>query len=241
MILFPAIDLKNGKCVRLLKGDFSQATIYNENPLAQAQEFTNNGFKFLHLIDLDGALNGNVFNQIAIKEIVANIKIPIQLGGGIRTLKDIEKWLNIGVNKIILGTIAVTNPEITKEACKLFKNQIIIGIDSRNNLVSTAGWVEDSNITTIELAKKYEDVGASAIIYTDISRDGTLSGADIDGTKTLAMAVKIPVIASGGVGKIDDLIKISQLEEFGVVGSIIGKAWYQKTITIKELQENNFL
>ncbi|MCE2687327.1 MAG: 1-(5-phosphoribosyl)-5-[(5-phosphoribosylamino)methylideneamino]imidazole-4-carboxamide isomerase [Rickettsiales bacterium] len=241
MILFPAIDLKNGKCVRLLKGDFSQTTIYNENPLAQAQEFINNGFKFLHLVDLDGALNGNVYNQNAIKEIIQNIKVPIQLGGGIRTIKDIEKWLNIGVGKVILGTIAVTNPEITKEACKLFKNQIIIGIDSRNNLASTAGWVENSNITTIELAKKYEDVGVSAIIYTDISRDGTLSGLDIEGTKALATAIKVPVIASGGVGTVEDLIKISQLEKSGVCGAIIGKAWYQKTITIKELQENSFL
>ncbi len=241
MKIFPAIDLKNGKCVRLLKGDFSQTTIYNENPLAQAQEFIDNGFKFLHLVDLDGALNGNIFNQIAIKEIIANIKIPIQLGGGIRTLDDIEKWLNMGVNKVILGTIAVTNPEITKEACRLFKDQIIIGIDSKEGLVATSGWVKNSNITNIELAKKYEDVGVSAIIYTDISRDGTLSGVDIEGTKNLAMAVKIPVIASGGVGKIDDLIRISELEELGVIGSIIGKAWYQKTITIKELQENNFL
>ena len=171
MIFFPAIDLKDGKCVRLFKGDMNQATIFNNNPASQALEFEKLGFKFLHLVDLDGAIAGKIINKSSIQEILETIKIPVQLGGGIRTLNDIEQALSLGVNRIILGTVALTNPKLVIEACKKFQGKIVIGIDAKNGLVATQGWVEDSKISAIELGKRLEYCGASAIIYTDISRD----------------------------------------------------------------------
>ena len=236
MIIFPAIDLKNGQCVRLFKGDMNQVTIFNNSPAAQALEFENQGFKYLHLVDLDGAIAGASANVDAIKSIIKNIKIPIQLGGGIRSLDAIEKWLDLGVSRVILGTIAAKNPEIVKEACKKFPAQIVVGIDAKDGQVATEGWVETSEVTVLELAKKFEDCGVSAIIYTDISRDGTLSGFDFEGTKALAQNLKIPVIASGGMSSIADVEKVAQLEKFGVSGVIIGRALYEKKILLTDLQ-----
>ncbi len=235
MIIFPAIDLKNGQCVRLFKGDMNQATIFNDNPAAQAKEFEDLGFKFLHIVDLDGAIAGKSENENSVKEILKNIKIPTQLGGGIRTIAAIEKWLNLGVSRVILGTIAAKNPELVIEACKKFPGKIVIGIDAKNGFVATEGWVETSEIPVLELAKKFEDCGAVAIIYTDISRDGTLTGADLTGTKNLAQNLKIPVIASGGVSDLEDVLKIKELEKFGVIGAIVGRAIYDKKISVADL------
>jgi phosphoribosylformimino-5-aminoimidazole carboxamide ribotide isomerase len=235
MIFFPAIDLKDGKCVRLFKGDMNQATIFNNNPSSQALEFEKLGFEFLHLVDLDGAIAGKIINKSAIIEILKNIKIPTQLGGGIRTLQDIEEALALGVHRVILGTIALTNPKLVIEACKKFPGKIVIGIDAKNGLVATQGWVEDSKISAIELGKRLEYCGASAIIYTDISRDGTLAGFDFEGTKQLAQNLLIPIIASGGVASDDDVTRVRQLKKDGVVGAIVGRALYEKKISVEKL------
>ena len=235
MIFFPAIDLKDGKCVRLFKGDMNQATIFNNNPSSQALEFEKLGFEFLHLVDLDGALAGRSVNKSSIQEILKTVKIPTQLGGGIRTLQDIEEALSIGITRVILGTIALTNPKLVIEACKKFQGKIVIGIDAKNGLVATQGWVEDSKFSAIELGKRLEYCGASAIIYTDISRDGTLSGFDFEGTKQLAQNLLIPIIASGGVASDDDVAKVRQLKKDGVVGAIVGRALYEKKISLEKL------
>ena len=235
MIFFPAIDLKDGKCVRLFKGDMNQATIFNNNPSSQALEFEKLGFEFLHLVDLDGAIAGKIINKSAIIEILKNIKIPTQLGGGIRSLQDIEEALALGVHRVILGTIALTNPKLVIEACKKFPGKIVIGIDAKNGLVATQGWVEDSKISAIELGKRLEYCGASAIIYTDISRDGTLTGFDFAGTKQLAQNLLIPIIASGGVASDEDVTRVRQLKKDGVVGAIVGRALYEKKISIEKL------
>ena len=239
MIFFPAIDLKDGKCVRLFKGDMNQATIFNNNPSSQALEFEKLGFEFLHLVDLDGAIKGRSVNKSSIQEILKTVKIPTQLGGGIRTLQDIEEALALGITRVILGTIALTNPKLVIEACKKFPGKIVIGIDAKNGFVATQGWVEDSKISAIELGKRLEYFGASAIIYTDISRDGTLSGFDFEGTKQLAQNLLIPIIASGGVASDDDVIKVHQLKKDGVVGAIVGRALYEKKISVEKLVHVN--
>lgn len=237
MIIFPAIDLKDSKCVRLFKGEMSKATIFNDDPSSQALEFQNQGFKYLHLVDLNGAIEGESKNIEAIKSIINSVNIPIQLGGGIRSLEAIENWLALGVSRVILGSVAAKNPDLVKLACKNFPNKIIVGIDSKNNMVATEGWVETSDISTIELAKKYEDAGVASIIYTDISRDGTLTGVDLDGTKKLAQSVKIPIIASGGVSSFNDLEEIAKLEQCGVIGAIVGRALYEKKISLPEIKK----
>jgi phosphoribosylformimino-5-aminoimidazole carboxamide ribotide isomerase len=235
MIYFPAIDLKDGQCVRLFQGDMHKSTIFNNDPSSQALEFEKLGFKYLHLVDLDGAVVGKTTNIIAIQKILANVKIPIQLGGGIRTLENIENILSWGIDRVILGTIALTNPDLVQLACKKFPQKIVIGIDAKNSMVATHGWVETSLISTLELAKKFEDCGVCSIIYTDISRDGTMQGFDYAGTKNLAKNLSIPIIASGGVNSNEDLKKIQELEEFGVAGAIIGRALYEKKIDVNLL------
>jgi phosphoribosylformimino-5-aminoimidazole carboxamide ribotide isomerase len=239
MIFFPAIDIKDGKCVRLYQGDMNQATIFNNNPSSQALEFEKLGFKFLHLVDLDGAIAGKIINKSSITEILKTIKIPVQLGGGIRTLHDIEEALSLGVKRVILGTIALTNPKLVIEACKKFPGKIVIGIDAKNGFVATQGWVEDSKISAIELGKRLEYCGAGAIIYTDISRDGTLAGFDFEGTKQLAQNLLIPIIASGGVSSDDDVTKVHKLKKDGVVGAIVGRALYEKKISVEKLIHTN--
>ena len=235
MIIFPAIDLKEGKCVRLFKGDMAKATIFNDSPGAQAKEFAENGFKFLHIVDLDGAIAGKGANEESVKEILANINIPAQLGGGIRTLEQIEKWLDLGISRVILGTVAAKNPQLVKEACKKFPGKIVVGIDSKNGFVATEGWVETSEISTLELAKKFEGCGVSAIIYTDISKDGTLEGPDFEGTQSLAQNLSIPVIASGGISCLEDVLKLKEMEQDGICGAIVGRAIYDKKIMMKDL------
>jgi len=235
MIFFPAIDIKDSKCVRLYQGDMNQSTIFNNDPASQALEFEKLGFKFLHLVDLDGALNGKITNKQSINEILKSIKIPIQLGGGIRSLNDIEEALSWGINRVILGTIALKNPQLVIEACKKFHGKIVIGIDAKNGGVATQGWVEDSKISAIELGKRLEYCGASAIIYTDISRDGTMAGFDASGTKKLAENLLIPIIASGGVASSEDVKKIRELKKDGVIGAIVGRALYEKKIAPSEI------
>lgn len=232
MIIYPAIDLKDGKCVRLYKGDMNQATIFNDSPANQAKYFQDQGFKFLHIVDLDGAIAGNSANEKSVQEILKNITIPAQLGGGIRNLQTIEKWLSLGLRRVILGTVALQNPDLVKEAAKKFPNQIVVGIDAKNGMVATHGWVEESSTSVIDLAKKFEDAGVAAIIYTDINRDGTGEGFDFEGTKKLAENISIPVIASGGVGSIADVRKVAQL---GINGVIIGRALYDKKIEVRDL------
>lgn len=235
MIIFPAIDLKNGQCVRLFKGDMNQATIFNDKPAAQAKEFEDLGFKFLHIVDLDGAISGESVNEESVRQILQNITIPTQLGGGIRTIEAIEKWLNLGISRVILGTVAAKNPELVIEACKKFPGRIVVGIDAKNGFVATEGWVETSEISVLELAKKFEDCGVEAIIYTDISRDGTLTGADFTGTKNLAENLNIPVIASGGISNLDDVLQIKSIEHTGITGTIVGRAIYDKKIAAADL------
>lgn len=234
MIIYPAIDLKNGQCVRLYKGDMNQDTVYNDNPAAQALSWVQSGFSWIHVVDLDGAVNGVPANQAAVRDILNTVDIPVQLGGGIRTLEQIEMWLNEGINRVILGTVAVRDPELVKEACREFPGQIVVGIDAKGGKVAVEGWVETSDIEAPELAALFEDAGVSAIIYTDIDRDGTGEGVNIVSTIALAQSTSIPVIASGGVGSIEDLKLVREASQYGVEGVIVGKALYDGRVTPKE-------
>ncbi len=226
-IIFPAIDLKQGQCVRLFRGDMNQATIFNQNPANQAQEFWQSGFKFLHVVDLDGAISGESSNKCAIKKILAATPMEIQLGGGIRNLRAIESWLSLGVKRVILGTAAAKMPELVIESCKKFPGQIAVGIDAKAGNVAVSGWVEETKISAIELSKRFADCGVCALIYTDISRDGAMQGFDEAGTKAIAEAAKIPVIASGGICNIQEVKKVQKLAQNGVIGAIIGRAFYE--------------
>ena len=234
MIIYPAIDLKNGKCVRLYKGDMSEATIYNEDPAAQAHEWARSGFSWLHVVDLDGAVHGSPENHHAVRDIIKAVDLPIQLGGGIRTHAQIEHWLSEGVSRVILGTAAVRDPELVKRACAEFPGQIAVGIDARAGRVSVEGWVHDANISVIDLAAHFEDAGVAAIIFTDIERDGTGAGVNIESTIELAKSTSIPIIASGGVGSLDDLRAVKEAALHGIEGVIVGKAFYNKSIDPKE-------
>ncbi len=225
-ILFPAIDLKDGECVRLKLGDMDQATVYNTDPGAQAKAFQDQGFKWLHVVDLNGAFEGESVNGAAVESIIANTDNPVQLGGGIRTLKQIENWLTKGIRRVILGTIAVRDPELVKEACKEFEGRVAVGIDAKGGKVAVEGWAEASELGVTELAKKFEGAGVSAIIYTDIDRDGILTGINWDSTIELADAVSIPVIASGGLASIDDVKKLASPECTKLEGAITGRALY---------------
>jgi len=231
MILYPAIDLKNGQCVRLYKGDMNQDTVYNDDPAAQALDWARAGFSWLHVVDLDGAVNGAPANYDAVRKIIAAADIPVQLGGGIRTMSQIETWIEEGVSRIILGTAAVRDPDLVKKACYEFPDQIAVGIDARQGMVAVEGWVESSDMQATELAKVFEDVGVSTIIYTDIDRDGTGEGVNMVSTIALAQSTNIPVIASGGVGSIEDVKLARDAAEYGVSGLIIGKALYDGRVT----------
>lgn len=237
MLILPAIDLKQGKCVRLYKGEMGTAKIFNDSPATQAKSFEDEGATHLHIVDLDGAFSGKSENGKAIKDILSATKLSCQLGGGIRTLDNVKYWFNLGVDRLILGTVAVKNPELVKEACKLYPNKIIVGVDAKNGMVATEGWAEASEMQVAQLAKKFEDCGVHSVIYTDISRDGTLSGFDVVGTQNLARAINIPVIASGGVASIDDLHKAKSLEKYGLGGVIMGKSLYEKKFTLRQAIE----
>jgi phosphoribosylformimino-5-aminoimidazole carboxamide ribotide isomerase len=233
MILFPAIDLKDGQCVRLKLGDMEQATIFNDNPAAQAKSFEAQGFEWLHLVDLNGAFEGRPVNGKAVEEILKAISIPVQLGGGIRDMATIEHWLSRGVTRVILGTVALRSPEIVREACKEFPGEIVVGIDAKAGHVAVEGWGESSSLTAIELGKRFEDVGVSAIVFTDIDRDGILKGINFEKTLELANSVNIPVIASGGLASIKDVERLLEPDCAILEGAISGRAIYDGRLDAK--------
>ncbi|MDJ1017245.1 MAG: 1-(5-phosphoribosyl)-5-[(5-phosphoribosylamino)methylideneamino]imidazole-4-carboxamide isomerase [Paracoccaceae bacterium] len=232
MILYPAIDLKDGQCVRLLKGDMDKVTVFGEDPAAQAQAFENAGSKWLHLVDLNGAFAGRPVNAAAVESILASVSIPTQLGGGIRDMAQIEDWLAKGISRVILGTVAVEDPGLVRQAARAFPDRISVGLDARNGRVATRGWAEETDMQVIDLAKAFEDAGIAAIIYTDIDRDGAMQGPNVDSTEALARAVSVPVIASGGVSSMKDL---TRLKATGVIsGAISGRALYDGAINLSE-------
>lgn len=232
MILFPAIDLKDGNCVRLQLGDMDKATIFNDSPAAQAKSFEDQGFEYLHVVDLNGAFAGESVNGAAVEAILDAVSFPVQLGGGIRTLAHIEAWLEKGLARVILGTIAVRDPDLVIEACKAFPGQVAVGIDARGGKVAVEGWAETSELTAIELAKRFEGAGVAAIIYTDIDRDGVLKGINWPSTLELAEATSIPVIASGGLASMDDIEMMTKPEMQVLEGAISGRALYDGRIDV---------
>jgi len=228
MILFPAIDLKDGQCVRLKLGEMDQATVYNDDPAAQARAFADLGFPFLHVVDLNGAFAGRSVNGAAVEAILAAVegRMKVQLGGGIRDLEAIEGWLEKGLARVILGTVAVRDPALVKEACRRFPGRIVVGIDAKGGKVAVEGWAEGSELSAVDLARKFEDAGVAAIVYTDIDRDGILKGLNMPSTLELARAVSIPVIASGGLASIDDVKAMLAPEARLLEGAITGRALY---------------
>lgn len=234
MILFPAIDLKDGQCVRLKLGEMSAATVFNDDPAAQAASFESQGFRYLHIVDLNGAFEGRPVNAPAVEAILKAIKMPAQLGGGIRDLATIAQWLEKGIRRVILGTVAVRNPDLVREACRMFPGRVAVGIDARRGKVAVEGWAESSELTAIDLARRFEDAGVAAIIYTDIERDGILKGLNLPATAELARATSIPVIASGGLASIEDVRLLKRPEYSMLEGAITGRALYDGRLDAKE-------
>jgi phosphoribosylformimino-5-aminoimidazole carboxamide ribotide isomerase len=230
MNLYPAIDLKEGRCVRLLRGEMDKATVFDKSPADQAKQFEAAGFSWLHVVDLNGAFEGKPINEQAVKSIRSSVRMKLQLGGGIRTLDQIDSWLSLGISRVILGTIALKNPPLVKEACKLFPGKIAVGIDARDGYVAVEGWAEVSDIKAAQLARKFEDAGVAAIIYTDISRDGAMQGSNVAETVTLAKQISIPIIASGGVSSLADIRAYKEQAASGIDGVIIGRALYDGAI-----------
>lgn len=234
MLILPAIDLRGGNCVRLVKGDFKQETIYSEHPEEIALRWEEGGAEFLHVVDLDGALAGEPQNMDAIKRILQAVKIPVEVGGGIRSMESIDRLLSIGVSRVILGSVAVHKEELVQEACSAYGNRIVVGIDAKKGIVATDGWEKSGGISAVELAKKLGTFGLETIIYTDISRDGTLSGVNVTETAHLARASGIKVIASGGVKSISDIEELKKRECDGIIGVIVGKSIYEGTLSLTE-------
>jgi phosphoribosylformimino-5-aminoimidazole carboxamide ribotide isomerase len=232
--LYPAIDLKQGRVVRLQRGDMAQATIYAEDPAEQACAFAADGFKWLHVVDLDGAFAGKPANAEAVSRILAASPNPVQLGGGIRNMPTVEAWLEGGVTRVILGSAAVKDPPFVREACRHFPGRVVVGIDARGGMVATEGWAETSTLSARDLALRLEDAGAAAIIYTDIDRDGMLTGVNVEQTRALALALETPVIASGGVASIADLVALKAVAADGIAGCILGRALYDGRINPAE-------
>lgn len=230
MILFPAIDLKDGQCVRLKLGDMDQATVYNADPAAQASAFESQGFEWLHVVDLNGAFEGRSVNGQAVEAILRSTKNPVQFGGGIRSLAHVESWLDKGLARVILGTVAVRDPDLVKQACRAFPGRIAVGIDARGGKVAVEGWAQASQLGAVELAKKFEGAGVAAIIYTDIDRDGVLSGINWEATIALAGEVSIPVIASGGLASLADIVRMTMPDAARLEGAISGRALYDGRI-----------
>lgn len=234
MDVIPAIDLLEGRCVRLYQGDYSLSQVFNDNPVEVAQQWVEQGATKLHVVDLDGAKAGKLVNQAAIEAIAKAVSVPIQVGGGLRTQSSVQQVLNLGVQRAILGTSAVKQPQLVQQLCQEFPGQIIIGIDARNGLVATDGWLETSEVLATQLAVQMQELGAAAIIYTDIHRDGTLSGPNLEALRSLADTVSIPIIASGGVSSVTDLLSLLALESRGVTGVIVGRALYTGDISLRE-------
>ena len=236
LVLYPAIDLKGGNCVRLFRGDMDQATIFGDNPGKQAATWQEAGFSWLHVVDLDGAFAGQTVNEEAVKNILASVSIPVQLGGGLRNMAGIEAWLNAGITRVILGSAAAKNPLLVKEAARAFPGRVAVGIDAKAGMVATEGWAETSDVSASELARRFEDAGVAAIIYTDISRDGTKAGLNLDETTALARSVRVPIIASGGVASLADIIalKAAAASQPNLSGSILGRALYDGSLNPQE-------
>ena len=234
MILFPAIDLKDGKCVRLKLGDMNQATVFSDDPGAQARAFQDQGFKYLHIVDLNGAFAGEPVNQDAVDSILNAIDIPAQLGGGIRDMETIEKWIDTGIERVILGTVAVRDPELVLRACVEYPGRIAVGIDAKGGKVAVEGWAETSELTSIDLARRFADAGVAAIIFTDVDRDGVLKGLNIEATLALARAVNIPVIASGGLASLADIRRLLEPDCTILEGAISGRALYDGRLDAAE-------
>jgi len=232
MISFPAIDLKDGQCVRLFQGDMDRVTVFGDDPPGQAKGFADAGAQWLHVVDLNGAVSGRPVNDEAVSGILDMVDIPVQLGGGIRDMQSIDFWLDRGVRRVILGTVAVRDPDLVKQACARHPGRVAVGIDARDGMVAVEGWTELSEITGLDLAKKFEDCGAAAIIYTDIARDGAMDGPNIDATVELANAVSVPVIASGGVSSLDDLEALKDAGAGLLEGVISGRALYDGRIDL---------
>ena len=232
MILYPAIDLKDGQCVRLLRGDMDAATVFGDDPAAQARSFAEAGCQWLHLVDLDGAFAGRAVNAAAVEAIVDAVTIPVQLGGGIRDLETIRRWLDRGVGRVILGTVAVEQPDLVRQAARDFPGQVAVGIDARSGRVATRGWAEPTGVFATDLARRFEDAGVAAIVYTDIDRDGAMGGPNVAATEALARATGLPVIASGGVSSLADLMA---LKATGVIaGAITGRALYDGALDLRQ-------
>lgn len=230
MIIFPAIDLKDGHCVRLKRGEMATATVFNDDPAAQAKSFADAGFQWLHCVDLNGAFEGRSVNAEAVAAIRSAIDLPIELGGGLRDMKGIAAWLEAGITRVILGTVALTNPTLVKEAARAFPGQIVVGADAKGGKIATAGWAETSDLTPVELGKRFEDAGVAAVLYTDVDRDGLLGGVNVDATALLARSLSIPVIASGGVSAIGDIEDLIATKEPNIEGVVVGRALYDGRI-----------
>ena len=238
MIIFPAIDIKDSKCVRLVKGDFNKMTSYNNSPLDQAKIYFQNGFKNIHIIDLDGALKGKSYNSNIVREIIKNFDLKIQIGGGIRSINDVNNWVKNGADKIIMGTSAVENIDLLRTACEKFKNKIAVSLDVKDGFIALSGWKKQTNISALDFIKKIENFGVSRIIYTDINKDGTKKGPNIKDTIELSSKVKIPFIISGGISSIEDIKKIKSLNNPNIEGVIVGKSIYDGDIEIRELAKH---
>jgi phosphoribosylformimino-5-aminoimidazole carboxamide ribotide isomerase len=230
MIIYPAIDLKDGVCVRLLRGDMDRATIFNTDPARQALDFQESGFQWLHLVDLNGAIEGRSINTDVVTNVIKSVDIPVQLGGGIRTMKALEQWFSTGVSRAVLGTAALADPDFVQAACREFEGRVVVAIDARDGRVAIDGWTKDSGVRVLDLALRFEDCGAAAILYTDINRDGAMNGVNVDATVDLAFAVTTPVIASGGVSSLRDIRDLKGHEDAGIDGVIIGRALYDGRI-----------
>jgi phosphoribosylformimino-5-aminoimidazole carboxamide ribotide isomerase len=230
MRLYPAIDLKDGNCVRLYKGDMNAATVYSDDAAAQARRFEAVGFDYLHVVDLNGAVSGASINHAVVENIVKSVHVPVQLGGGIRDMATIERWLALGISRVILGTAALRDPALVRRAAAAYPEKIVVGIDAKNGMVAVEGWVEESTMRAVELARRFEDAGVAAIIYTDIARDGTLAGPNLDETAALAAAISIPVILSGGIGSLDDIRAVKARAARGIDGIILGRALYENKV-----------
>ena len=237
MKIFPAIDIKDKKCVRLIKGNFDNQTIYNQSPLDQASKYKEFGLLNLHIVDLDGALTGELINLDIIESIIKKLGISVEVGGGIRSIEKIERYLNIGVDKVILGSAAIKNPNFLKEACEKFKNKIVLGLDAKKKMILISGWKETTDQTAENYLKKVNSYGFSRLIYTDIERDGTKTGPNIDETKSIAKISAAPVVVSGGVSSIQDVKKIKELKNFNIEGVIVGKAIYDGDIKLNEFKQ----
>jgi len=235
MIIFPAIDIKDGVCVRLIRGDYRQITSYENSPIDQATKYFQDGFNNIHIVDIDGALRGRAVNSFIINEIVKKIKSKIQIGGGIRTIDDISRWVEMGVDKVVMGTAAVENIELLETACNKFKNKIAVALDAKDGLIVLSGWKKQTNISAIDYIKEIQNFGVSRIVYTDINKDGTKKGPNIKDTVELSSKVKIPLVISGGVSSIEDIKKIKSLNNSNIEGVIVGKSIYDGDIKISDL------